>query len=158
MTRRVAILGAGIGAQHLTGFQALPERYAVSHICDLDAGRGQALAEAAQAAWTGDLEVVLADPSVDLVDICLPPHLHFEVAKRALEAGKHVICEKPLTASLAEADALADVIRQSGREVFPVFQYRFGPGLTALRALIDAGIDGRPLVATLETHWKRYAA
>ena len=77
MRRGIAIVGAGIGAQHLDGFAALPERFEVRWICDLDAARGQALATRAPGArWTADLSEVLADGQVELVDICLPPHLH----------------------------------------------------------------------------------
>lgn len=157
MTRRVAILGAGIGEKHLWGYQALPERFQVRTICDLDPVRGQALAGQAQAAWTAEMDAVLADDRIDLVDICLPPHLHFDAARRALEAGKDVVCEKPLVTSLAEADQLAETVDRTGRHLFPVFQYRYGQGTAQLRALAGAGLLGRAFVATLETHWNRGA-
>lgn len=153
---RVAVLGAGIGAQHVAGLAVLAERYAVATICDRDRDRAAALAETAPGAMVvTDIDAVLADPAIDIVDICLPPHLHFEVAVRALEAGKHVVCEKPLVGSVAEADRLGQVAERTGRRVAPVFQYRFGRGLRQLRALIDAGLAGRALVATVETHWDR---
>lgn len=157
MSWRVAILGAGIGAQHVTGYAALPSDFTVATICDLDPIRGQALGALAGARHTGDLASVLADPGIDIVDICLPPHLHVPVARDALRAGKHVICEKPLAPSLAEAEALAALAQEQGRFLWPVFQYRFGPGLAALHALIDQGLAGIPHVATLETHWDRGA-
>ena len=153
----VAILGAGIGAQHLTGYLALRDRFAVRTVCDLDAARAAPLVDASGALFAPDIEAVLDDPAVDVVDICLPPHLHFDVAVRALGAGKHVICEKPLVTSLAEADALAHVASETGRSVFPVFQYRFGRAMDQLRALQQAELAGKPLVATLETHWNRGA-
>ena len=155
--RSVAIVGAGIGSQHLAGFMALPDRFAVRCICDLDAARAQPLCDDSGTPHVADIESVLADPNVDIVDICLPPHLHFDVAQRALRAGKHVICEKPLVASLAEADELAEVARAAGRLVFPVFQYRFGLGAGQLRAVQKAGLAGKAFVATLETHWNRGA-
>lgn len=155
--RSVAIIGAGIGAQHLEGFLALPDRFTVRGICDLDAARAAPLCAASGAPHVSDIDAVLADPKVEIVDICLPPHLHFDVAKRALRAGKHVICEKPLVASLAEADALAEVAQAAGKQVFPVFQYRFGLAAEQLRALREAGLAGKAFVATLETHWNRGA-
>lgn len=151
----VAIVGAGIGAQHLDGFLALPETYRVTHICDLDAARAAPLCTASGAAYAADFKALLADPAVEIIDICLPPKLHFETCAAALEAGKHVICEKPLVASLAEADRLAEIAARTGRQVFPVFQYRYGPGIAQLKALIAAGLAGKPYVATLETHWNR---
>jgi len=157
MARTVAILGAGIGAQHVQGFAALPGLFDVRTVCDLDAARAAPLCAASGAGYVADIDAVLADSKVEIVDICLPPHLHFEVAVRALKAGKHVICEKPLVASLKQADDLARVARAAGRAVFPVFQYRFGRAAGQLRALRAAGLAGKPLVATLETHWNRGA-
>lgn len=156
--RNVAIVGAGIGAQHLAGFLALPDRFRVTHVCDLDEARARPLCDRSGAVWTADLATLLSDPTVEIVDICLPPHLHLGPVSDALKAGKHAICEKPLVPSLADADALAALVGETGRQVFPVFQYRFGPGASQLRALIDAGIAGKPYVASLETHWNRNAA
>jgi predicted dehydrogenase len=85
----------------------------------------------------------------------LPPHLHAEIAVMALDAGKHVICEKPLARSLAEADGIGAAQARSGRCLFPVFQYRHGPAFAALDALIAAGLAGPPVVASVETHWNR---
>jgi predicted dehydrogenase len=155
---RVAIVGAGIGAEHLAAYRALPDRFRVAVMCDLDTGRASAATGGdADIEITGDLEAVLADRSIDLVDICLPPHLHFPVSVQALEAGKHVICEKPIVRSLDEADRLEAAAAASGKQVFPVFQYRYGPALARLRALQAAGLAGKPFVASLETHWNRNA-
>ncbi|MBC6407272.1 MAG: Gfo/Idh/MocA family oxidoreductase [Rhodobacteraceae bacterium] len=156
--KRVAIIGAGIGAAHLAGYRTLSEHFEVATVCDLDLTRAEAMIGGDPAiALTDDLASVMVDPEIDILDNCLPPHLHFPVSKEALEAGKHVICEKPLVRSMAEADALADVVAATGLQVFPVFQYRYGPGLAQLRALIDAGVAGTPFVASLETHWNRGA-
>jgi predicted dehydrogenase len=153
---RVAIVGAGIGSQHLAGYRALPERFAVRTFCDLDADRVRGVVGKDDTiAVIDDLDAVLADPDIDLVDVCLPPHLHFPVSKAVLEAGKHVVCEKPLVRSLAEADALIAVAEETGRRVFPVFQYRYGHGTAQIRALIDAGLAGKAYAASLETHWNR---
>ena len=159
MTRSVSIIGAGIGAQHLAGFAALPDRFHIHSICDLDAERGGALATShPDVVYTDDYTAILADPKVDIVDICLPPHLHFSAVMAALDAGKIVICEKPLVASLAEADQLIAKVEQTGGTVSPVFQYRYGLGTAQLHALIDAGLAGRCYTGTLETHWNRPAA
>ncbi|MEO1421602.1 MAG: Gfo/Idh/MocA family oxidoreductase [Pseudomonadota bacterium] len=152
----VAIVGAGIGAEHLAAYRTLPERFRVKTLCDLDAARAAPLLGEGTT-YAGDMAEVLADPEISIVDICLPPHLHLEAASAALKAGKHVVCEKPLVTSLADADLLTQVAGEAGRRVFPVFQYRFGPGTARLRALLAAGLAGRPLVGTLETHWNRGA-
>jgi predicted dehydrogenase len=159
MSHRVAILGSGIGAQHLDGYLALPGRFTVSHVCDLN--RELARAQAARvpgAVSSQDIAAILADPAVEIVDICLPPAMHVPVTCDALAAGKHVICEKPIAGSVADADRLQQAAsRSAGCLVFPVFQYRFGPAFDALAALGQAGLLGAPRVASLETHWNRDA-
>lgn len=157
MTFEVSVVGAGIGAQHCAGYAALPGRFRIHSVCDLDAARGGALAAQYGAEHRGDMATVLADPAVDIVDICLPPHLHFGACMAALEAGKAVICEKPLVGSLREADALAAKVEETGGFLSPVFQYRYGIGMAQLRALIDAGLAGRCHAGSLETHWDRPA-
>ncbi len=155
----VAIIGAGIGKSHLQAFAQLPDEFCVQLICDIDEARGKALAASQPGVeFTSDLAAVLADPAIDIVDICLPPHLHFSTCMDALDAAKKVICEKPLVASLCEADLLAAKVADTNGFLSPVFQYRFGLGTAQLRALIDAGLAGRAYAGTLETHWDRGAA
>lgn len=156
--RSVAIVGAGIGAAHLAGYLALPERFRVSGVCDLNGTRANEIAAPHRIPVLTNMNQVLEDGSVDIVDICLPPHLHLEACLAALNAGKHVVCEKPLVTSLAEADRLIATEAESAGRVFPVFQYRFGLGTAQLHALIEAGLAGRCYAGTLETHWDRDAA
>jgi len=151
----VAIVGAGIGAEHLKGYLALPERFSVKAICDLDVERARTVANGTSIHVTADLDEVLADPSIQLIDVCLPPHLHFPITLKAHAAGKDVVCEKPLVRSLEEANALLESVKTTGRSIFPVFQYRFGPAMRQLRALIDAGLAGKSYVASSEVHWNR---
>ena len=159
MRRNVCIVGAGIGAEHLAGYAQLPEHFRVHSVCDLDKTRGEALAARhSGTGFTPDFEAVLQNPDIDIVDICLPPHLHFQTCAAALDAGKIVICEKPLVSSLAEADQLAANVEETGGSLFPVFQYRFGHGMSQLQALIFAGLAGRAFGGTLETHWDRPAS
>ncbi|WP_421853352.1 Gfo/Idh/MocA family protein [Oricola sp.] len=157
MTRTVAILGAGIGEKHLAGYLALGDRFRVSHVCDLDVGLAEKLAATAGAKAVTDLAEIIADPAVEIVDICLPPMLHVPVALDALAAGKHVIIEKPVAGSLADADRLAAAEANAAGRVFPVFQYRYGRSLETLSRLEAAGLLGQPQTASLETHWNRGA-
>lgn len=153
---RVAIVGAGIGAAHLDGYLALPGLFEPAVVCDLNLERAQALAaKAPGCAASVSLDEVLADGDIDVVDICLPPVLHRSAVLAALEAGKHVVCEKPLVASLREVDELEAAATRAGRALLPVYQYRFGNGLGKLLHLAELGLAGTPLVATSETHWNR---
>lgn len=162
--KNVAIIGAGIGAEHLAGYLKLPAHFKVCTLCDVNRERAQQVLADHHPDYHSDhyginLETdytaVLTDPAIDLVDICLPPHLHFESAMSALISGKHVICEKPLVSSLRDADLLIDQARRSGKLLSPVFQYRYGLATARLMALINAGLAGKPYVASIETHWNR---
>lgn len=159
MTRSVVIVGAGIGASHMAGYAALPDRFTVRAICDLDEPRARSLADKYPGVEvTTDMALALQDPSVDIIDICLPPHLHFDACMQALDAGKIVVCEKPMVSSLQDADRLAEKVTETGGMVSPVFQYRYGPGTAQLLALIEAGLAGRCYAGSLETHWDRPAS
>ena len=93
------------------------------------------------------LEELLADPKVDLVDICLPTRLHTATAVQALEAGKHVRVEKPITLDLKEADRIIAAARRAGRQAMVAHVLRFFPEFLLLRQVIDRGEYGRVLSA-----------
>lgn len=82
---------------------------------------------------------LLADEAIDAVYLPLPNSLHAEWAARALGAGKHVLCEKPLAANAHEAAQLAQVAAQSGRVLMEAFHYRYHPLAARLKAIVDSG-------------------
>ncbi|HYQ24507.1 Gfo/Idh/MocA family oxidoreductase [Stenotrophomonas sp.] len=86
-----------------------------------------------------DIEALIADPQVQVVHICTPNHLHRPMAQAALEAGKHVICEKPLATTLDDAQALASLAASSGLVATVPFVYRYHPVVREARARIAAG-------------------
>ena len=104
---------------------------------------------------TAAFDELLRIDDVDIVDICTPPHLHVAQVLAALSAGKEIVCEKPIAGSLAEIDRVMAAERQMPGRVLPVFQYRFGNGMQKAKRIIDAGIAGKPYLATVETTWKR---
>lgn len=153
---RVAILGAGIGKAHLDGYRDLPSRFSVDIMCDLDATRAAAATDQdPDIQIVVDMEDVLSNPDIDLVDVCLPPHLHVPVVLKILAAGKHAICEKPIARSIPEVEQMQTAMKTSSGRVFPVFQYRYGQGTAQLQALLDAGLAGKAFAASAETHWNR---
>lgn len=154
--KQVAILGAGIGRKHLAAYQQLADKFKVTMICDLDKDRASDIAAGdTSIAVETQADKALGDKDIDIIDICLPPHLHTEMIIKALQAGKHVICEKPLACSLADCDKIAEALSASQGKLFPVFQYRYGIGLAQLRALQASGLTGKAYIATIETHWQR---
>lgn len=92
-----------------------------------------------------DWHELLRDPNVDVVDICLPPNLHAEVAIAALKAGKHVFCEKPLALSAAECDRMVKVADKAGKLLFTGHVLPFLPEYAKARAIIDSGKYGRAI-------------
>jgi len=158
MTRklRVGIIGSGIAQRHLSGYKWNKDLFEVPVLCSLDEERGrQVAAEFDIPEYTMDADSLLARDDIDIIDICTPPDSHFEFSKRAIAAGKHVICEKPLFGSIAEVDAMAEIMANSDRKYMPIFQYRYGTGLQKLKHLIAKGLAGRPFLTTIETHWWR---
>ena len=153
---QVAIIGTNIGAKHYEDFQKVSDKFNVHTICGLTKESiDYIIPPNSNIKVSLNFEDVLKIKEIDIIDICLPPHLHFSACKKSLEAGKHVICEKPLVSNLKEVDELQKISKETGKTIFPVFQYRYGPGFSKLKALINSGLAGKPLVASLETHWNR---
>jgi D-xylose 1-dehydrogenase (NADP+, D-xylono-1,5-lactone-forming) len=91
----------------------------------------------------GSYEALLADPEIDVIYNPLPNHLHAEWTIKALEAGKHVLCEKPIALTLAELDAMAAAAQKHGRIVAEAFAYRSHPEMNKIKEIIDSGKLGR---------------
>jgi predicted dehydrogenase len=91
---------------------------------------------------TGDWRSVMDDPSIDIVDIATPNHLHCEIAVAAAAAGKHVISEKPLARTAAEAKHMLDAVDKAGVIHMVAFNYRRTPAVQFARQLIDEGSIG----------------
>ena len=96
-------------------------------------------------------EALLADPYIDAVYNPLPNALHATWTIRALEAGKHVLCEKPFAATVAEAEAMAEAALRTGRTLVEAFHYRYHPLFARLRAILTSGELGQ--VRHLEAHF-----
>jgi predicted dehydrogenase len=153
---RVAVVGLGVGFSHVAAYRELPELYELVAVCDPVAAKVD-LARQILGVPHGyaSFDALLAHEGLDVVDVCTPPDLHVPMVEAVLASGRHAVCEKPLAGSLAEVDALAAAERASGARLMPVFQYRFGRGVERLRHLLDAGVAGRPYVASVETFWRR---
>ena len=118
---QVAIIGTNIGAKHFEDFQKVSERFNVHTLCGLTREAiDKILQSNTETKVTLNFDDVLKVKEIDIIDICLPPHLHFSACKKAMEAGKHVICEKPLVSSLKEVDELEKISKETGKIIFQV--------------------------------------
>ena len=142
---RVGVVGTGfIGETHVAAWAAEGIR-AVVH--DVDAGRAAALADRHGARMAESLDELFG--AVDIVDVCTPTHLHAAVAIAAARAGRHVICEKPMARSLADAEAMLAAARDAGVRLFVAHVVRFFPEYVAARAAVMDGAIGEPGVLRL---------
>ena len=134
---------ANINDKLLAG-AAESDRADVIAVASRDAARAEAYArERGIERAYGSYEELLADPDVEAVYISLPNSLHVEWSIRALEAGKHVLCEKPLSRRAADVDRAFDVAEESGRLIMEAFMYRHNPQTARLKELVDGGAIGR---------------
>ena len=160
--RRVAVVGTGaiVSGSHLPALRAHTDRVELVAAVDVDQGRLDAFRELAgeQVAGFTSVDAMLDAVHPDLVLIGTPPSLHRDQTVAALKAGAWVLCEKPLTLSLAEYDEIAAAEEASGAYAAVVFQHRYGSGAVHARELITSGELGAPLVAHCQTTWHRDAA
>ncbi|MFI5913050.1 Gfo/Idh/MocA family protein [Dactylosporangium sp. NPDC051541] len=154
---RAAVVGTGgIAVAHARAIRAHGDRIELAAVVDIDGGRAADFAETWKARQVyPDVSALLAGGDVDLVHLCTPPAWHAPLALQCLEAGVHVLVEKPPTLSLAELDRLIAVSERTGAHLATVFQHRFGAGAVRLRAMGAAGELGAPMLATCETQWYR---
>ena len=105
MSIKVGVIGAGgIATHHIRGYQQAGTP--VIMVADAQADVARRRGEELGCAWTADYRDLLARPDIDAVSICVPNWLHYEVADAAVDAGKAVLCEKPMTIQLAQAELL----------------------------------------------------
>ena len=102
-----------------------------------------------------DWQALVADPAVDAVIVTTPPFLHHPVTVAALQAGKHVLCEKPLAVSLREADEMIDAARTAGRVLSTVSQGRFAEEQRRMHALVHSGALGQVFFGKADGQWYR---
>lgn len=138
----VGIIGAGSIANltHIPGYKALPDKARLVAVADVIGDRADAVAAEHKIPMAfDDYRRLLELDEVDIVSICTPPAAHMETTIAALEAGKHVLCEKPMAMTAAEAQKMVDAADRTGKKLAIGFQSRFSDNAQALKRLIDRG-------------------
>jgi len=145
---RVGVLGAGTWANfaHLPGWTRDP-RCEVVAICDVDESlAAKAAADFGIPAHGTDYRAVVARDDIDVIDVCTPSATHFELAMAALEAGKHVLCEKPVAFDFRETARAAELAKSRGLKTKLGFTFRYAPAMRYMRELVDQGFCGKPFI------------
>jgi predicted dehydrogenase len=144
----VAVAGAGRWANlaHLPGWARDP-RCRVVGVCDVDAARaGAAAARFDAPVATTDIGELLKRDDIDIVDVVTRDGEHFEITWAALEAGKHVLCEKPVAHDHRDVRRAAALARSKGLKTKVGFTFRYSPAVRYMKHLIDSGYLGTPYI------------
>ena len=144
---KLGVIGAGImGELHIRVYQAEP-RTVVSAICDCVEDKVNQVGEkyGVQARYAS-AEEMLDKEDLDAVSVATPDFAHFEPVKTCLEAGRHVLCEKPFTTDLAQADELCRLADKSGVKLQVAYSHRWLPPYHQTRVAIENGEIGEPIV------------
>ena len=154
---KVAVIGnGGICPAHIGAYLQFPDRCRIVALVDIIPGKAEKMKER----FSLDCETYLdhhdiLDLDIDLVDICTPPFTHAEIAVNALRAGKNVVCEKPMAASLEECDAMLKARNESGKKLTVIAQNRFRKEIRDIKALVDSGIAGKVRDVRIDSFWFR---
>jgi predicted dehydrogenase len=162
----IAVIGAGMaGRAHAAAYRSAPTLYASTlpplryvSIGDVSPEFGSLAArrfgyERADTSW----QAIADDPDIHVVSVVVANHLHREMVEGLLAAGKHVLCEKPLSDNLDDARAMADAARSAKTTARIGFTFRRAPGVAALRDLVASGVLGRILHVDIR-YWCDYAS
>ena len=153
-TLNVGLIGGGfMGKAHALAYAAMPmffwpapaipRRYVIAEVND-ELG-AEAAARFGFDSYVTDWRSIVDDPEVDIVDVAVPNDLHEEISVAAAEAGKHVICEKPIARTGAEAQAMVDAVERFGVVNMVAFNYRRTPAVALAKEILDSGRLGRIL-------------
>lgn len=150
----IGIVGAGwMGKIHSEGYRRIPITFdlggAEVHLCyaaDVDGSLAKDLARRyGFEKWTTDWHEVIRDKKVNLVDVCVPNFLHKEIVIEAARAGKHVICEKPLSNSPSDSKEMIEEVKRAGVKHRIDFNYRKVPAVSYVKSMVESGELGKPL-------------
>jgi predicted dehydrogenase len=132
----IGIIGNNFGKYHAQLYQKI-DGFCVKQIYGRDSARLKQTAMEFGVETTQDIQAIITDPSIDLVDICLPTDLHCEWAIQALKHGKHVLCETPVASTLEEALLIQKASEQYNRNVFVDLFYKFSSAHSKAIALLE---------------------
>jgi len=138
---KIGLLGAGmIGKAHIEGFLSMKNEIArYTAVCDIDAIKRNELAQKYHLHAFADFDEMLADPNLDVVDLCLPSFMHEEFAVKTVRAKKHLLIEKPIAFTFEAARNIFEAARENGVRVMVAQVIRFWPEYVKIKEICDSG-------------------
>jgi len=142
----VAIVGVGFvgGQAHVPSFKKAEGSELIA-LCARTERRVKPLAEKYEVKYYLDYDELLKDPKLDAVVVSVPTPLHYENAKKAIEKGKHVLCEMPIAPTIQQTRELQKYAQKAGVILMPVLNFRFAPIYLETKELIKSGTIGKPV-------------
>ena len=142
-TAKIGLIGAGgIAGEHVKAYAAHPDTITFTAVADPVHDAAVARAGDTGAQVFADYRTMLAEADIDAVDICLPHHLHRDAIVAAAEAGKHILCEKPLCLTMEEAADVQAAVERSGVTLMCAHNQLFFPAVAKAKELISSGALG----------------
>ncbi|HEX2698059.1 MAG TPA: Gfo/Idh/MocA family oxidoreductase, partial [Anaerolineales bacterium] len=155
MEKRFGIIGCGrIAPRHADSLREIQGAQLIA-VADILENRARHFADTYGARPYFDYHELLADPEIDIVNICTPSGLHANMAVEALQAGKHVIVEKPMAMNPADARRMIAAARAADRKLCVVLQNRYNPPMQDFYHAVRQGKIGRVLLACVTVRWYR---
>lgn len=161
---RVSFIGAGLQTRRRAPVILQSPDDELIEIVGTETTPPKGLMEQLPCAWSVDWKRAVERKDVDVIVVCTPPHLHAQITIAALEAGKHVLCEKPLCRTLEEAEAMVAAARKMKMVLKCGFNHRHHPAILEARKRFEQGDFGRPIAArcrygicgrpSYETEWR----
>jgi predicted dehydrogenase len=154
---KIAIIGTGaISRSHIEAYLEFKDRCKIVALCDLYPEKAEEKREkyGLDAKVVKDYKELLQD-GIDLVSVCMPPYVHAPITIDFLNAGSHVLVEKPMAASLKECDEMIEAAQKNGRVLSVVAQNRFRNPIMKLKSVLDTKMAGKILHAQVDSFWWR---
>jgi len=149
------LIGCGrVSPRHVQSIYELPDAQLVA-VADVIASRAERYAKEYNATAFNDYRRLLDARDIDVVNICTPSGTHAQIAIDAMQAGKHVICEKPMALTLQDADRMIATAKSTGVKLCIVLQNRYNPPMRDLRRVVDEGRLGKLLLGNATVRWYR---
>jgi predicted dehydrogenase len=155
----VAIVGTGgISPVHINGLLEFPDQCRIVALCDIYPEKAEATKKKFKLdcqVFDDHVKMLASDVDIDMVHICTPPYVHAEIAINSMNAGKHVVVEKPMATCLAECDAMIEAEKRNNVTMSCIAQNRFRNSIYKLKKTVDSNLAGKICCAHINSYWWR---